>query len=599
MGQPEFEHLELLAAVEALLSELRSWADRAPAWPASRHCALLVRRLADRTDTLCVRLQAPLVVATLGGTGTGKSALVNAIVGEDVTQAGRERPTTRRPVLICHPSHGPESFGFDPAELHVVHRDLPALHDLALVDCPDPDTTEAAEAAGSNLARLRHVLPRCDVLLVTTTQQKYRSARVLDELAAAAPGARLVFVQTHADSSDDIRKDWRCVLAEEYRTGEMFFLDSLQALRESRMGMEPRGEFARLMDLLTRELSGTAANRIRRANFLDLVQETLLHCRRRLDAALAPIDQLESALAEQRARVAARFAQSLRDELVTSRRPWENRLLAEVTRQWGFSPFAVVLRAYQGIGGLLSSVALFRARTPAQIALWGAFEGGRRLARHRQRKYAGASAARAAGAALEQDDLRTAAIIIDGYAIEAGLAGDVAHGDRLARESETATAAFVETASAELDRTVQTLAARHAGWFTRWRYEMLLALMLVVLLYRMGKNFFWDSWLAPQPTPIYGVDFFLAATVWLGLWCTLLLWAFTRRLRRGLKSEIAAMARRCALPTSAGTMFSGIERQCQEIRRFRQELARLEATADAMKARLEAPAPRLGYRIPA
>ena len=50
------------------------------------------------------------------------------------------------------------------------------------------------------------------MLLVTATQQKYRSARVADELAAAARGTRLVFVQTHADTDDDIREDWRAVL---------------------------------------------------------------------------------------------------------------------------------------------------------------------------------------------------------------------------------------------------------------------------------------------------------------------------------------------------------------------------------------------------
>ncbi len=124
------------------------------------------------------------------------------------------------------------------------------LRDLVLVDCPDPDTTEEmpsdspeisygagishAQSAGtatpqagretdSNLARLRKILPHCDVLLVTATQQKYRSARVAEELAAAAAGARLVFVQTHADVEDDIRDDWRAVLADQYAAGTHFF----------------------------------------------------------------------------------------------------------------------------------------------------------------------------------------------------------------------------------------------------------------------------------------------------------------------------------------------------------------------------------------
>jgi len=45
-----------------------------------------------RATAIRVRLEAPLVVATLGGTGTGKSTTVNALAGDDLTEAGRRRP---------------------------------------------------------------------------------------------------------------------------------------------------------------------------------------------------------------------------------------------------------------------------------------------------------------------------------------------------------------------------------------------------------------------------------------------------------------------------------------------------------------------------
>ena len=65
----DWPHLELLAEVDALLAELRAWSDRAPDWPTARQAQALVKRLTDRVDTLRVRLDAPLVVATHGGTG--------------------------------------------------------------------------------------------------------------------------------------------------------------------------------------------------------------------------------------------------------------------------------------------------------------------------------------------------------------------------------------------------------------------------------------------------------------------------------------------------------------------------------------------------
>src|SRR3990172_3233593 len=266
MTSPELTHLELLAEMDSLADALDRWAGDPPDWPAVRTCRALVRRLSERAGSMRVRAEAPLIVATLGGTGTGKSALVNALVGENITETGRSRPTTRHPRLICRPDLTPEMLGIDPGSVEVVARDLPALADLALVDCPDPDTTEMAEAPGTNLARLRRLLPHCDVLLITTTQQKYRSARVADELAHAASGARLVFVQTHADVDQDIRDDWRGVLDDQYTTGHLFLVDSLAALADAQNGLAPRGEFAGLVDLLTRQLAGTAAVRIRRAN---------------------------------------------------------------------------------------------------------------------------------------------------------------------------------------------------------------------------------------------------------------------------------------------------------------------------------------------
>ncbi|MDI5973707.1 dynamin family protein [Streptomyces sp. SL13] len=62
--------------------------------------------LAQLDDYLLPRLRtpdAPLLVVVGGSTGAGKSTLVNSLVGRRVTQAGVLRPTTRTPVLVCHP----------------------------------------------------------------------------------------------------------------------------------------------------------------------------------------------------------------------------------------------------------------------------------------------------------------------------------------------------------------------------------------------------------------------------------------------------------------------------------------------------------------
>jgi len=599
--------LELLAEIDALLGRLQRWADGAPDWPPAETCRALLRRLAQRADAMRVRLEAPLVVATLGGTGTGKSALVNALLGAEVVRTGRQRPTTERPTLVCRPDLTPEMLGIDPGDVELVHRDLPALAELIVIDCPDPDTTEddgggesvlevesqsqrpltpalSQRERGSNLARLRKIVPHCDVLLVTTTQQKYRSARVADELAAAASGARLVFVQTHADTDDDVRDDWRESLQPQYDTEHVFLVDSLAALADAQQGIQPRGEFGQLVDLLTRQLAGAAAARIRRANFLDLVDGALARCRELLDEAMPRVEQVQSAIDQQREPLAAELARRMQSELLVSRRPWENRLLGRVVSRWGLSPFSLVLRTYQGLGSLMAGRLLWRARTPAQVALWGAAEGARMWRGHRQKRRADRAADRAMADCWDRAELHRASVILEGYAVEAGLSREAADLETVTTEANAAAADFVGKASAELESLIDRLARRHTGWFTRWRYELLLLAMLGALAYRLGKNFFYDSWWLGT-ADVYGLDFYISAGFWLALWCLLLIWLFTGRLRRGLRRQVAELTESWHRGPTAAGIFTRLETDCRQIDRFRTDLDRLIAEVEQLRRR--------------
>lgn len=595
MSRSELTQLELLAEVDHWIDRLNHWADHAPAWQPAEKCRALVRRLAERAALLRIKIESPLVVATLGGTGTGKSSLINALAGAEVVRTGRSRPTTLRPTLIVRPGLKPDMLGMDPASVEVVECDLPALRDLVLVDCPDPDTTEEADdrattdriECGSNLSRLRAILPKCDVLLVTSTQQKYRSARVANELMAAAPGARLVFVQTHADEDADIRDDWREVLAAELQFSEergfesrIFWIDSLRALADIQSGLQPRGEFADLWDLLTRQMAGAAANRIRRANFLELAADTLDACRTRTDEAMPSVRELQEVIDQHRGLLAGQMAGEMRAELLANRRSWENRLLTQIASRWGLSPFSLVLRMYQGIGGLLSGALLYRARTPAQMALWGAMEGTRTWRNHRQLRQADQGIQRTG---FDQAELRKAAIIVEGYVVDAQLDRVSAQAETIVAEAEAAAGGFVAHAASELDSLAVRLAKRHTGWFTRLRYEFLLAAMLGLLLYRLGKNFFYDSWLADVPQPVFGTEFYLSAGFWLALWCMFLLGMFCRRLRRGLRGEIDRLAADWQNPRMALGVFARVENNCRCVEEFRRELEIIRGDIDALQ----------------
>ncbi len=120
--------------------------------------------------------------------------------------------------------------------------------------------------------------------------------------------------------------------------------------------------------------------------------------------------------------------------------------------------------------------------------------------------------------------------------------------------------------------------------------------MVGLLLYRLAKNFFWDSWLAPQPVPMYGLELYVLAIFWLVLWCLLLVWAFSRRLRRGLKAEIDQLAENWNRPDCVAGVFGGLESHCRQIDDFHNDLQRIEQNVAGLRRRLIEPEEPLGHR---
>ena len=97
---------QLLDALSALRDRVAAARFPLPLAGAPRARANRDELLAQLDDYLVPRLrapEAPLLAVVGGSTGSGKSTLVNSIVGRKVSEAGVLRPTTRTPVLVCHP----------------------------------------------------------------------------------------------------------------------------------------------------------------------------------------------------------------------------------------------------------------------------------------------------------------------------------------------------------------------------------------------------------------------------------------------------------------------------------------------------------------
>ncbi|MDO4558716.1 MAG: 50S ribosome-binding GTPase, partial [Planctomycetia bacterium] len=540
------QRLQILAEMDSVSQSLRDWSDRAPRWSYAVGCQALIRRLLERVELFRARIESPLVVATFGGTGVGKSQLVQALVGAEVVKTGRIRPTTCRPALITSTGLRPEHFGIPPECVELVECDAPAMSHLALIDCPDPDTTDAPEedtvdVESSNLAALRAILPHCDVLLVVTTQQKYRNARIHEELRAAATGRRFVFVQTHADVDEDIREDWRRILPPGTLCERIFFVDSVAALEAQRRGEIPPGEFPLLIDLLKRELAGTAANRIRRENFHELVMETLDACRNRLSEGMSGLDRLESEIAIVRRQFLDQTMTRLREELLVSRQPWEHRLVEQALNGWGASPLQSVFRAFHRFGDLAFGSLVLRSRTPAQMALWGAVGSFRRWRQNQKERETDQTLSDPQYWGWDPVRLRESSLVIEGYCNDAGLRdrdGERFTTERLVTEAIHSIQNCTDFVATRVQRLLERLASRNAGPVVRFVYEAIFWIVSLILVARPAKNFFIDSWWGNPPAALYGFDFYVLTVGWFLLACFLLYLHFRRRLRRGLQREI-------------------------------------------------------------
>jgi hypothetical protein len=97
---------QLIDALSALRDRVAAVRLPLPLTGAPRARQTRAELLAQLDDYLLPRLrdpEAPLLAVVGGSTGAGKSTLVNSLVGRRVSEAGVLRPTTRTPVLVCHP----------------------------------------------------------------------------------------------------------------------------------------------------------------------------------------------------------------------------------------------------------------------------------------------------------------------------------------------------------------------------------------------------------------------------------------------------------------------------------------------------------------
>ncbi|EFL32222.1 ATP-binding protein [Streptomyces viridochromogenes DSM 40736] len=190
---------QLLDALSALRDRVAAARFPLPLAGAPRARANRDELLAQLDDYLVPRLrepEAPLLAVVGGSTGAGKSTLVNSLVGRRVSEAGVLRPTTRTPVLVCHPEDQhwfsgmrvlpdltrvwvtqQESTddlllpGENPARVLRVETAATLPPGLALLDAPDIDSL-----VSDNRVLAAELICAADIWIMVTTAARYADA---------------------------------------------------------------------------------------------------------------------------------------------------------------------------------------------------------------------------------------------------------------------------------------------------------------------------------------------------------------------------------------------------------------------------------------
>jgi GTP-binding protein EngB required for normal cell division len=148
---------------------------------------------------------AAYVLALAGGTGVGKSSILNALAGRTVSAVRAIRPTTDEPIAWVAEDRRVE---LEPlldwlGVRHVAAHADESMTEVAILDLPDVDSVRT-----DHRARVDHLLPRIDALAWVIDPEKYDDERLHAYLRSlTSHEARTRFILNKIDRLDERQRD--------------------------------------------------------------------------------------------------------------------------------------------------------------------------------------------------------------------------------------------------------------------------------------------------------------------------------------------------------------------------------------------------------
>ena len=218
-------------------------------------------------------LLAPLQIAIVGGTGVGKSTLLNAFAGEAIAEVSPVRPCTRQVTVYAHrDNQGALDPAWAPPERVRLHE-RPELRNKILIDTPDIDSL-----ADDHRRRTQAAVASADVVLFVVTAQKYADLAGAQWLAKYASGRRFVFLLNRADEGLDpeVRGDLGQRLRQSgFGEPEIKVISAAGALTAKTGGEGDGREFSAVEHLLAESLDAKRVRQVKEANLAEAMGKWL------------------------------------------------------------------------------------------------------------------------------------------------------------------------------------------------------------------------------------------------------------------------------------------------------------------------------------